>query len=122
MKLTYGEIIGAVESLTKLKDKPLPARSSLNVARLLRKANECLQDFAVSRDGLKNKYSVEFKNENGGVQFTSEIEGNALKFANELNELLQIETELVFDKIKLPESLDFEPSIFVALEKFVEIS
>jgi hypothetical protein len=55
------------------------------------------------------------------VNFASEIEGNAAKFKDELNELLNQEIEVVFTKITLPDNLEVEPSILVALEKFINI-
>ena len=139
MKVAYNEIIGTKEALIKLQCTPLPVRASLSVAQLTRKVNDAMQDFATTRDSLQKKYSVRFETnkENNQVNFISEIDGNALKFAEELNELLKQEVELVFTKIKLPEKIsstcdackhnmekafEIEPSIMLALEKFVEIT
>jgi len=121
MKLTYNEIITAQDALKKLQDKPIPVKQSIVIAHLIRKFTDLMNDFATVRDGLKTRYGVNYVRDGDMVNFASEIEGNAAKFKDELNELLNQEIEVVFTKITLPDNLEVEPSILVALEKFINI-
>jgi len=122
MKVRYDELIPAREALTRIQDKPLPIKSSLAVARLAHKFDDEIKTFASVREGLKKKYSIEFKaGDDGNTEFVSNKKDNVDKFSREFEELLGQEVEIVFDKINLPDSLEIEPSILMVLDKFVII-
>ena len=120
MKLSYKEIIEAQGALKNLQNKPIPIKQGLVMARLIRKLTELMNDFAVVRDGLKTRYGIEYERSGEITKFISATEGNAQRFTNELNELLNQEIEVVITAITLPDSLEVEPSVLVPLEKFIE--
>ena len=127
MKVTNGEIYNSVESLNKLAGMKLPVKTSLQVAKLVSKLNEPLKEIDSVRQGLVKTYGISFeKDEAGNTTIKSETEGNVIKYITEMNELVSLETELVVDKIKLPtevdgKALEIEPSVLIALEKFIDV-
>lgn len=122
MKARYDELIPARAALAKMEDKPLPVKSSLAVARLAHKLDDEIKTFASVREGLRKKYNIEFKTgTDGNTEFVSSKKENIDKFTSEFEELLGQEVEIIFDKINLPDSLEIEPSILMALDKFVNI-
>ena len=139
MKLTNNEVLAAKGALAELSKVKLPLKASMAVARLEIKLNAPIEVFSKVRDGLFAKYEVkQGRTEGGQVELTSEQEGAIPKFSEEFAELLGMETEeLAFEKVRLPEKVastcgkcgeqtergfEIEPSILVALEKFVEIA
>ncbi len=167
MKVTNGEIMnckGALEELVKVK---LPVRSSLQAAKFANKVSEKLKAINEVYQGLIKTYGtkgeqghIEIIGPNDEKRTkalvaaekaeSSEEKAKQLaivkgreqsltweQFAKEVNELMAIEEEFVFEKIKLPEkvtgtcdachhnmdvTLQIEPSILMALEKFVEVT
>ena len=132
MKLKNGEIFGAAQPLSKLMDEKFPVKVSLGLAKLVNKLNVELKAIEEVRQGLVKRYGKEV---NGQLRVDQEGE-NFQKFISELNELFDQEVEVVFEKVKLPEKvaatcdkcshnmdkmLEIEPSILVALEKFVDV-
>lgn len=125
MKLTNGEIFVVREPLLKLLGMQLPVKTSFQIAKLANKLNEQLKVIEDVRNGLVRKYGKENLEKRGQLSVNPEDEGYP-KFVSDFNELMAQETELVFEKIKLPIEIDgkplqIEPSILMALEKFVEI-
>ncbi len=134
MKVTNGEIMsckGALEELVKVK---LPVRSSLQTAKFANKVSSKLKAIEEVKNGLIKTYGE--KNDKGQTSVTPESP-KWESFVKEFNELMDIEEEFVFEKIRLPEkvagtcdsckhnmdvTLQIEPSILMALEKFVEIT
>ena len=138
MKITNGELYGANEALGRLAEIKLPVKTSLQVAKLANKVGEKLKPVEEVKKGLVKTYEIYSEpNERGGeVIKTKGDEKNLEKFASEFNELLLQEDNLEFEKIRMPEkiagtcdachhnmdvSLQIEPSILIALEKFVEV-
>jgi len=123
MKLENGEIFTAVNALNDLYEKEWPVRVSLALAKLSRKLQEPFKAIEQVREGLLKKHGT--VDEKGGTSIKPEDE-NWSKFAEDFNELMSQTTELVFDKVKLPEEVDgkpvvIKPSLLVPLEKFIEI-
>jgi len=127
MKVTNGEIFNSVESLNKLAGMKLPVKTSLQVAKLVNKLNEPLKEIDSVRQGLVKTYGITFEpDEAGNTTIKSKDEGDVLKYVTEVNELVNLGRELVVEKIKLPtevdgKALEIEPSILIALEKFIEV-
>lgn len=134
MKLKNQDVFLAREPLQKLMEIKLPVKSSYQVAKLANKLNEQLKVIDDVRNGLVKNYGE--KGEEGQMKVKSDSP-NFEKFAEEFHELMEQQVEVVFEKVKLPEKIastcdkcshnmdkpfEIEPSILMALEKFVEVS
>lgn len=125
MKLNNGEIFMAREPLQKLMGEKFPVKVSYNLARLTSKLNEQLRVIEEVRNGLIQTHGEASKDNPQQIAISPDSK-NFPKFAQELAELFNQEVEVVFDKVKLPEEVDgkplqLEPSVFMALEKFIEV-
>jgi len=125
MKLKNGEIFNAREPLQKLIEEKFPVKVSYGLAKLTNKLNEQLKVIEEVRQGLIKTYGEADTENPQQIRVNQESE-NFPKFVSELNELFDQEVEVVFDKVTLPEmvdgkSLEIEPGILMALEKFVDI-
>ena len=135
MKLNNGDIFMAREPLQKLMEQKFPVKVSYNLAKMVSKLNEQLKVIDDVRNGLIRTYGEPEKDNPQQVGIKPESK-NFTKFVEELNELLSQEIEVVFDKVKLPEKvaatcdkcshnmdrmLEIEPSVLMALDKFVEV-
>lgn len=123
MKLTNGDIFAARGPLQTLMGMKFPVGVSFKLAKMANKINEPLKSIEDVRNGLINKYGE--SNENGQMA-VSEGSPNFEKFVSEFNDLMAIEVEVVIEKVKLPEEVDgkpleIEPSLLMALEKFVDV-
>ncbi len=133
MRVKNGDIFLAREPLQKLMEVKLPVKASYQVAKLANKLNEQLKVIDVVRNGLIKNYGETDERGQGSIKQDSP---NFQKFVDEFSELLEQEVEIVFEKVKLPEKvaatcdkcnhnmdkpLELEPSILMALEKFVEV-
>jgi hypothetical protein len=122
MRVTNGEIFNAKEPLEKLVQVSLPVKVSLQVARLANKINVELRAIEDVRMGLIRKYGK--VSEDGRQMTVDPFDGNYPKFLEEINELMSQGTEIVAENVVLPTTVDgkpleLEPSILMALEKFV---
>ena len=144
MKVKNEELYSANNALGTLVDIKLPLRASLQVAKLTTKIADKLKPVEEVRKGLIR--NNEITGEEGGIKsskaehkswdYSKAIPENVEKFINEFNELMAMEEEFVFEKIKLPEniastcdachhnmskSLEIEPRILMALDKFITL-
>jgi hypothetical protein len=120
MKLTNGEIFNSKEPLQKLMAERLPVKVSYGLAKLAAKLNEQLQVIEQVRQGLIITYGEpdpEVPNRTR-VNPTSD---KYPKFIAEYGELMKQEVEIVLDVVTLPETLEIEPSVLMALDKFIKI-
>lgn len=118
MKLTNREIFGARDPITTLMKEKLPVKCGFRLAKLANKLNVHLKDIEDVKNGLVRKYGA--PNEKGKLQVkegTPEFE----KFAEEFEELMSIEVEIVAERVALPADLSIEPNVLMALEKFIEV-
>lgn len=134
MKLTNADIWNAIEPLGKLMQVKFPVKVSYALAKLANKLATEHQTIEQVRVGLVNKYGERNKNRNISVQQFTETkneQGEVIErienpkwqpFMDELNELMQQETEIVFDVVKLPPDAEVEPLTLTALVKFVEVA
>jgi len=135
MKLNNGEIFMAREPLQKLMEQKFPVMVSYKLAKMVGKLNEPLKVIDEVRNGLIKTYGDADKD--NPQQITVPQDSKEFpKFMEEFATLMNQEVEVAFDKVKLPEkvaatcdkcshnmdkSLEIEPSILLALEKFVEV-
>ncbi len=122
MKLTIAEIFNAKEPLQGLSKQKLPVKASLAVLKLVRKLNEHLIPAEEVKNNLIKQYgSVPVDAPNSEQISIQPGDANFPKFAEEFSELVLQEVEIVIEKITLPDTLEIEAAVLVALEKFVKI-
>ena len=140
MKLDNGTIFVAREPLAKLMEQKFPVRVSYNLAKMTSKLNEQLKVIDEVRNGLIRTYG---KPDKDNPQQISVPQGSKdfTKFMEEFSELMNKEEEIDFGKtevpVKLPEKvaatcdschhnmdrmLEIEPSVLMALDKFIEVA
>jgi len=143
MKLTNNEIFSAKEPLEKLMSEKLPIKASYGLAKLAHKLNDQLQIIDEVRVGLFKTYGEPNPSNNKQLRCLPMIvetddkgnvvkaaDGNPImidnpvypKFMSEMNELMAQEVEIVFEVVTLPSTLEIEPAIVMALDKFITIA
>jgi hypothetical protein len=120
MKLTNSEIYNARQPLEKLTEIKLPIRVSYELAKLASKLNEQLQIIEKVRLGLIKTYGTPQEDNPSLYKVIPGSEGYS-QFFNEFGVLMLQEVDIVFDRVELPDTLEIEPSILMALEKFITI-
>ena len=120
MKLTNGEIYNAKEPLQKLMANKFPVKVSYGLAKLAAKLNDQLQVIEKVRQGLIETYGEKDPNNSQQIRVTPQSDGFK-KFAEEYGELMSQAVEVVLDPVTLPDTLEVEPAILMALEKFVKV-
>lgn len=133
MKLTNGDVFAAREPLQELINQKFPVMVSYKLAKLVSKLNEQFKVIEDVRMGLIKKYGKQ--GEKGQMSVSPEDEGWE-SFAEEFDELMRQEVEIVFEKVKLPEKVastcdkcnhnmdklfEIEPKTLMVLDKFVEV-
>lgn len=119
MKVTNGEIRLMRDALQKLNSLRIPVVLSFKLAKLANKVNVCFQDMEVVRINLVNQYGA--KDKDGNVNVDQAPPEERAKFWEEFVELLNQEVDIDSEPIKLPETLEVEPSTLMPLEKFIEV-
>lgn len=122
--VTISELINSTETLKKLANKELKAKLAWSVARLLKSADQEIQDFNDARMKLIRQYGE--KDENGEL-ITDErgnckiLDEDVQKFTDELNELTNTTVEINANKINIEdiENIDFTPAEMTQLEPFI---
>jgi len=118
LKLTNAEVFLSREPLRKLMDEKLPVKVAYGLAKAAHKLNEQLQVLEEVRNGLIRKYGVE--NKEGKIS-VEQGNPNWDAFVTDFDELLSQETELVIERVKLPETLMIETNVLAPLEKIVYV-
>jgi len=120
VKLTNGEIFKAKEPLSKLMAEKFPVKVSYGLAKLASKLDGQLQVIEKVRQGLIVTYGEKDKD---NPMNTRVVPGSDkwLKFATEYDELMSQTTEIVIDVVTLPDTLEIEPAILMALDKFIKV-
>ena len=141
MKVKNAVIFRASESLNKLMDNKIPVKTSSQIAKLAIVLNNPLKVIDDVRNGLVQNHGEKDKDGSVKVWLPGNPEGhkpspNADKFIEEFNELMEIEEEITFQKVKLPETVaatcdkcdhnmdkpfEVEPSVLMALDIFIEV-
>lgn len=120
MKLTNGEIFSAKVPLQQLTANKFPVKTSLALVKLTQKLNEFLVPIEQVREGLIKTYGKPIP-ENPQQTKVEPGDENWDKFIEEFKELMSQEVEVVIEKVELPDTLEIEPAILAALEKFVKV-
>ena len=105
MKLKLGELNIVLESLNKLIDKEIPIKTSYKLSKLTKKIIDEYSIYEENRMKLINKYAEKDVDNNIIINkkdnSTTMIGENKINFNKEFTELINIEMELEFEKIKL---------------------
>ena len=120
MKLTNLEIFNAKEPLQKLLSEKLPVKVSYGLAKLAAKLNDQLGVIDKVRQGLIQTYGEKDPDNPQQIKVSPQSEGFP-KFADEYGELMTQEVELVIDVVTLPDTLEVEPAVLMALDKFIKL-
>ncbi len=122
MKISNAELMNVKVPLQELAKVKLPVKTSLEVLRLIQKLNEFLVPAETVMNNLIKQYGhPETDAPNSGRVVILPGDDNFKKYMEELAELVEQENEIVFTKVKLPDTLEIEPAVLMALEKFIKI-
>jgi hypothetical protein len=119
MKLNNGQISVASQALSKLMGQKLPVLVSARLIRLAQELDIHLAVINAVRNNLFKQYGTEVDGQLIIKQNTPEME----TFSKDWADLLSQEIDVKFEgeKIKLPWTIEIEPSSLLALEPFIVI-
>jgi hypothetical protein len=133
LNVKNSDLYAAREALKKVNEHRFPVKTSFGLAKLGARVNDACKPIDTCRDELLKKFG---KNEDGRT-FINANSPNWPDFEREFTELMDMEAEIKVDVVKLPEKvsatcdkcnhnmdrpLEIEPSVLMALEKFVEVA
>lgn len=133
MKVTNSDLYAAREALKKVNEHRFPVKTSFGLAKLSAKVNELTKPIDACRDELLKKHG----DTKDGRTFINANSPNWPAFEVEFTELMAMEAEISVDMVRLPEKtsstcdkcshnmdrpLEIEPSVLMALERFVEVA
>lgn len=118
MKLKNSEIFVAREPLQKLLGEKFPVKTSYGIAKIANKLNDQFKVIEDVRQGLIKKYGE--TDEQGNIRVKPE-DKNWNEFVEEFNELMNQEVEIVFEKVKLPETTEIDSQTVMVLMPFIEV-
>ncbi len=122
MKLTNAEIFNVKEPLARLAKEKLPIKTSLAVLKLINKINEHLIPASTVKNDLIARYGTTSKEgEFADVPICKPADKDYPKFIVEYQKLCELEVDIDIDTILLPDTLEIEASVLMALEKFVKV-
>lgn len=131
MEITNEEILNSRQPLQMLSSMRLPVKVSLQIANLAVKLNEPYGVATEVKNKLINQYGQEQKGGEVAVIMPNDMLNRPVtpdweKFLVEYNELLAQKVELNIEKVQLPPEIDgkplqIEPSILMALGKFIDV-
>jgi hypothetical protein len=114
IKNNFFESNGLIE-LAKLRDMDLAIKDSYAVCKIVKALEESMKIYADAKTDLFKKHG----DAEGEAITVSEEKKPA--FLKDLQELLDIEVELEFKPIKLPDDTKVSPKFIQALEKFLDL-
>jgi len=120
MILTNMEIFNVKEPLVKLLQEKFPVKVSYGLVKTAQKLEAQLQIIEKVRQGLFQTYGEPDKNDPTQLRLNP-LSANYSKGMAELGELMTQEVEIVIEVVTLPDTLEIEPSISMALDKFVKV-
>ncbi|AAK79844.1 hypothetical protein BJV85_002116 [Clostridium acetobutylicum] len=123
MELSNRKIIENLSALRTVSNKQLPIKASYAIAKNINKIEEELKIFRKEKEKLINKYGQ--KNNNGklAIDDKGKIElADAEGYNKDLNELLDIKTDIDIHKFKLDiiNNVQFSPLEIQAIECMIE--
>jgi len=98
----------------------MPVKASYGLAKLAAKLDGQLQVIEKVRQGLITTYGEQDPDNPMQTMVLPQSEGFP-KFMGEYGELMVQEVEIVFDVVTLPDTLEVEPSVLMALDKFIKL-
>lgn len=114
MKLN--KIINAINGLEYLSKLAIPAKESFKLAMLINSIEPSVNNYNKQRNNLLAKYG----NSEDGKTFTIR-EAEKENFIDEIEDLGNIEIDLKFEKINIPNNLTIEASNLINILDFIEI-
>ena len=117
MKLTNRDIYFAHDSMQTLLETKMPVAVSFRLVRTAQEVKSALLSIDQVRLSIVKKYGDE---DEGGTITVPQGTARYVSFVEEFDELLDLEVELDIEQVVLPEELEIEPSVLMALERFVE--
>ncbi len=122
MEISNAELMNVKAPLQELAKVKLPVKTSLEVLKLIQKLNEFLVPVEQVQNNLIKQYGhPEADAPNSGRVVILPSDENYPKFMEEIAELVGQKNEIVFNKVKLPETMEIEPGVLMALEKFIRV-
>lgn len=124
MKVTNGDMFGAVQAFQEIVKIELPAKTSWMLVKLASKVEARCKSIEKVRTGLVLKYG-KLNEETRQTEIKPDSESWS-DFVAGYNELMEQEDEIDMEKIKIPEEVNGKPvmvtaSTLAALEKFIEV-
>ena len=122
MLLKNGEIFSAKEPLQKLLAEKPPFAVSYGLAVLASKLDVQLGIIEKVRNGLVQTYGDKDPENPQQIKVNPQSESFP-KFAEEYNELMSKEVEIVLDIVEIPSTVELtvEPTVLLALLKFIKM-
>ena len=119
MKITIGELFNAKIPIERLIQCKVPVKAGFAIAKLTEAINKELVISGKMHDDLVMEYGEETPagSKNYAVLPTNPNYG---LFHQKLDELKAITVEMNVNPIILPEVLEIEPAVLMALEKFIK--
>lgn len=126
INVKISDLVNATETLQNLSKKSLKAKLAFSVAKLLKGAEQEIQQFNETRMNIIKKYGEKDEtgniktDEGGNCKITKE---NIDDFTHELTDLLNTEVEINASKLRMDdlENIDFTPNDMVILEPFMDV-
>ncbi len=130
IKVTNGQIWGgSVDSLTKVLELNLPAKTSFKLVKLIRKVNEILQDIQEAHKKLLEKFGEKDKDgefihvldQQTGKPNENQIQlkkDSVKPFKEEYKQLLEVENEIQGTKVTLDDlgDIEIQPGVLLTLD------
>ncbi len=133
MEITNGEIfkakkprsVNGMSYLDTLMANKFPLKVSYGLNKLFAKLEDQYQVIEKTRVGLCQTYGTPDPRDVRQFNVLPEIDGKINpeygKFMEEIEELMSQTVEIVIDVVTLPDTLEVEPSVLLALEKFIKV-
>ncbi len=120
MKVTNAEIFNTKESMQKLLRVKMPVLVSMELVKMVRVLSPLHADIEQVRNGLIEHYGEKNEARPGDAKISPDMAGFP-KFAEEFGQLMEKEVEVDINVVKIPSTIEIEPYVLLALEKFVEV-
>ena len=129
MKITNKLVIDSVESLNQLSELKLPVKTAFRLAKITRKMNEVLETYNevltkiqqnhVDKDEDGNRKTVDDPNDPNIKRL---VFSDPKAFAEAYGELLEIETEVDFNKLSVEDlgSIEVTPATLFSIDWLIE--
>ena len=118
MKLTNGDLFASKEAFGRLiENDDIEVKYKYPIVKLVKKLGDDFAAIDEQRIGLIKKYGEE---SDGQIKIEEKSE-NFGKFVVDFNALMQIETEVVFKKVQVPDNIKVKGVDLAVLDPFIEV-